>query len=1051
MPPIEFPPEQVLLLQGIQTYATVKDLKDCLKLIGCKPEIPPKLVKDRKNKNFKACFLNFGSREEAKVAYQNISRKIGSFPLIFDASKGICSQKSGGGTIVDEDDVPLVDHIVTLIKKSPDGFVQAAQIGASVRKNESWDDEVEAKGGLKYFCSDNDDKLQFVVDGGCGKIKLAQVKRATLPVGTKVSIKVDRPSKGWGSAFAWSVGTVRSIDRGIVLVDFPEAHNWKGDESDLEQVSGVNRVTKDIGSRDSAFDEFGFVRNLSDGKFEFTGNAMEDRDAQHREFGFVHSGQKLTRQQPYFEVSIVFNCPQSIGIGLSGNNFHAGSMVGSVSESIGLHSNDGKLFYEGNPILFGPTSSAGDTIGCGIFFDESDKPETIFFTRNKTLVGRFPLGSVDRGMLFPVVSSASPAVVKVDLKVSPPTIPIACVLRTFALEAKFNDESNKFKPVKRQGPPNHKGEIPVVFKGYKETVWIPNTNQRIKKIEDCPVSIEFSNFELAFEMINDGDMIEVIDESIHMMRECIHIRNNLTVVAAAGGKPTISGYDVHVFNIHASTVIKGLFVRSVGGDKLRKVSEGGGAGVVLFRGDLSIEDCVISSENGTAIGVSESKGVAVARNLTVKNSKCGPCGRHGVVVYPCTNEILLQSVDISAKMYGVANNDATLRIIDCGLKHASSGLICVRTDQKTPSPHTTIFRSVINCKLQALIVKSSAGEYELTSKECTIENCERAIEATGKGVIVFFDNSNSVKLSSKPNLAENCAKIEVISSPSLLAGPAHVTEAPHIAVVASPAKSTSGTSAVNIAAISSDASPLKQDVKNDASVSSEATNFHRFCRLLQDVGTEILVKIFKVFYEKKEKKPWKASCGSNLLSRMASGKFYTQQYKIISQGNCEEWDITLLSSLLIHAPGYLNTAGFGKAVKGVETIRKARNDISHKNVLTEETRVLSADVFKSKWTEVSSAAEELLHYLSETDKAHYHSKIQEISKEACHADMLQKILERFDVEDRMIQEGLRRANEKAEEAMKMAQEMKEKLPAQMKVEVNAIVQEIFKRGQVEIL
>ena len=102
------------------------------------------------------------------------------------------------------------------------------------------------------------------------------------------------------------------------------------------------------------------------------------------------------------------------------------------SGSIGnlYYSNDGR-----RRTFFGESSSTGDIIGCGILFDTSDKPQTIYFTcyftRNKGLVRRFPLRTNDCDMLFPVVTSAAPAVVQVNLTATPPVISTACTLKTF--------------------------------------------------------------------------------------------------------------------------------------------------------------------------------------------------------------------------------------------------------------------------------------------------------------------------------------------------------------------------------------------------------------------------------------------------------------------------------------------------------------------------------------------------------------------------------------------------------------------------------------------
>jgi hypothetical protein len=157
---------------------------------------------------------------------------------------------------------------------------------------------------------------------------------------------------------------------------------------------------------------------------------------------------------------------------------------------------------------FGPTSKAGDTIGCEILFDASDEPATIFFTRNKSLVGRVSFPSHNSGMLFPVVSSASPAVVTVNLSSMSPVISMTCILNTFEFETKYNESSNKFKPVSIKGPKNSKGETPVIFNEYKDTVWVPH--YRLRKTE-TPKQIKFSDLKQEFSSVVDGVSVVVVD------------------------------------------------------------------------------------------------------------------------------------------------------------------------------------------------------------------------------------------------------------------------------------------------------------------------------------------------------------------------------------------------------------------------------------------------------------------------------------------------------------------------------------------------------------
>ena len=58
---------------------------------------------------------------------------------------------------------------------------------------------------------------------------------------------------------------------------------------------------------------------------------------------------------------------------------------------------------ETEAVSLGPPSTDCDTLGCGVIF-ESDKPNAVYFCRNKIVIGRFPLRSEDSETLFLVVS-----------------------------------------------------------------------------------------------------------------------------------------------------------------------------------------------------------------------------------------------------------------------------------------------------------------------------------------------------------------------------------------------------------------------------------------------------------------------------------------------------------------------------------------------------------------------------------------------------------------------------------------------------------------------
>jgi len=271
--------------------------------------------------------------------------------------------------------------------------------------------------------------------------KALQCTRQTgsIPVGAEVFAK---PKNDAIFPFEWSIGTVSSFRGSAYKVDFPEVQNWAVEEKDLRlAMSGSSTdgrtarwVTMDHpllgwGLMDDSVYKLGFASCCGKvgGKFQFTGNVDTSQDRHRWEYGFVHGEQELTPSRPYFEVKIVADTPSGVCIGLTGSSFSAGSMVGWchpwVPTSIGFHSDNGKFYggpnkeKRGND--FGPISSKGDSIGCGINFDADGKPKTVFFTRNKKEVWRCKWQS--ENLLFPVVTSASPAIVQLNLTATLPS------------------------------------------------------------------------------------------------------------------------------------------------------------------------------------------------------------------------------------------------------------------------------------------------------------------------------------------------------------------------------------------------------------------------------------------------------------------------------------------------------------------------------------------------------------------------------------------------------------------------------------------------------
>ena len=123
----------------------------------------------------------------------------------------------------------------------------------------------------------------------------------------------------------------------------------------------------------------------------------------------------------YFEYEIINRGEKcAIGIGVGEINYPLDKMPGWNVNGIGYHADDGKLFHtydtinNANPIQklitglgepFGPTSTTGDRMGCGVDFD-SDAGYgyvNIFFTRNGRQVGELIRMKTPTHGLYPLV------------------------------------------------------------------------------------------------------------------------------------------------------------------------------------------------------------------------------------------------------------------------------------------------------------------------------------------------------------------------------------------------------------------------------------------------------------------------------------------------------------------------------------------------------------------------------------------------------------------------------------------------------------------------
>ena len=390
-----------------------------------------------------------------------------------------------------------------------------------------------------------------------------------------------------------------------------------------------------------------------------------------------------------------------IGIGICGESFFAGNMVGWDDDSIGWHPGDGKFYYKtadqeelGVPLGSRTPSRDGDTLGCGVLF-ESDKPKAVYFCLNNEVIGRFPLRSEDFETLFPVVSGCSPTIVQINLAAQPPHISYACTLKTFAYMGKYKENSKTWKPVTIKGPTNDRGETPVAFLDYGDTVLIPS--DRLTKEEKKDV---FSTLEQAFNVAANGDTIEVKHRGcgVHLMRDSIEVKTDITVRGPSdlSQKPTIALGGGFVFKTSAKVSLQDINVISACGDNVTDKSKEHGA-VVMQDGSLSIGSCSLASENGL-----------------------------GLLVY-----------------------EGHVDVTECTVKNCATGVFLLSRGRHYQSPATVTVRdsSVTNCSQHAVYVKTSAqciASKTVILKACTIDNCKIGVHSDGEKSTVSYDKNTSI-------------------------------------------------------------------------------------------------------------------------------------------------------------------------------------------------------------------------------------------------------------------------------------------------------------------
>jgi len=99
---------------------------------------------------------------------------------------------------------------------------------------------------------------------------------------------------------------------------------------------------------------------------------------------------------------------------------------------------------------------------------------------------------------------------------------------------------------------------------------------------------------------------------------------------------------------------------------------------------------------------------------------------------------------------------------------------------------------------------------------------------------------------------------------------------------------------------------VKKESNDSSTVSVETTNFARYCRLLMDVGREVLMTLFKENYREEEGVQWEESCspsffGDKFPDRFSESNLGKHFIDSICSGKCHEWDDAPVVLVYIHS------------------------------------------------------------------------------------------------------------------------------------------------------
>jgi serine/threonine protein kinase len=808
---------------------------------------------------------------------------------------------------------------------------------------------------LEKFCSLNSTVLRFVSDGhGGGRVEAASAVGANtgssaLAVGALVRVRMDQhsPEHLWADVFQWSTGRVIQMGPKIV-VQFPEKPDWRGLPKNLRverpgyQYPGLHDATLE---HSRLFDQHGFVRspNPNDCLFRFTGT-VNGRQREAAEYGFIHASNKLTPENPFFDVRLT-SSNRNISVGLSGPRFFAGNMVGWLPGSIGFHAQEKAVcyIYHGERVtvrvpseVFGET----DRIGCGVVF-EDDVAQTVYFTRNGTVIARCALLDSESGDLYPVVAGASPVEFEF-LHPSPaaqagsPQVGPACTLDMLTYVAKYQEDSSSFKSVYVNGDRTPDGKLPVVFyaDGYTDTVEIPLDRVRPRKTIKQVSNIEHG-FKYVFKFAKENAKITIHGPGTHILRDSLKLHKSCTVSgdekSTGPNKPQVVCPAGSVFLVRDSTTVRNLQVRSV------LASQGGDArnqkrsAVLLQNGTLVMELCDVSSAEGSGVLIGMHGPVGrpgKPGSLRIKDCSIGPCRASGVLVLFNFGGTTMERVVVEDVQEVGLECHASSKVSLDSCKFNTCRMAIAAYHPKLVTATNCEFRQ---CREVAILHKAddeAKGETCVRMTACAFNGC--SVESRGAlGQIVL----------------ESCIGVHE----ARLSG-GGVVQQQLQPQGEQPAPSNPGLQSAHPQVLGSEA--------------VQTGNFLVFRELLCSKAKEVLALLLRMSFQRHTGQAWDSGSGSTVLDGVLTSNvmLFATEVDKLKAGDISQWDVSLLCRLLrvpcCRPPSYDLRAK-------VQLVADARNVYSHE--AQEGIGAMPTDVFNVKFRHIYDTLTRMLEDMAKID------------------------------------------------------------------------------------